>query len=96
MLVSDFHYDLPESLIAQEALAERAASRMLYLDRATGTIRDQAFRDFPDLLRPTDLLVMNNTRVFPARLYGRRSGARRLSSASGRQQGDSGGLRKMS
>ena len=76
MLVSDFHYDLPESLIAQEALADRAASRMLQLDRNTGALRDRMFRDFPDLLRSSDLLVMNNTRVFPARLYGRRSGAK--------------------
>jgi S-adenosylmethionine:tRNA ribosyltransferase-isomerase len=76
VLVSDFHYDLPESLIAQEALADRAASRMLHLDRTTGTIRDRVFRDFPELLRPSDLLVMNNTRVFPARLYGRRSGSK--------------------
>jgi S-adenosylmethionine:tRNA ribosyltransferase-isomerase len=73
--VSDFHYELPESLIAQEALADRAASRMLQLDRATGALRDRMFRDFPGLLCPSDLLVMNNTRVFPARLYGRRSGA---------------------
>lgn len=74
MLVSDFHYDLPESLIAQEALADRAASRMLHLGRATGAVSDQSFRDFPGILRPNDLLVMNNTRVFPARLYGRRGG----------------------
>ena len=74
MLVSDFHYDLPEELIAQEPLADRAASRMLYLNRATGHWHDRQFRDFPDLLRPDDLVVFNNTRVFPARLYGRRSG----------------------
>jgi S-adenosylmethionine:tRNA ribosyltransferase-isomerase len=74
VLVSDFYYELPEELIAQEALADRAASRMLHLDRTTGAVSNQVFRDFPDLLRPSDLLVMNNTRVFPARLYGRRSG----------------------
>jgi S-adenosylmethionine:tRNA ribosyltransferase-isomerase len=76
VLVSDFHYDLPESLIAQEALADRAASRMLHLDRSTGALHDRMFHDFPVLLRPSDLLVMNNTRVFPARLYGRRSGSK--------------------
>jgi S-adenosylmethionine:tRNA ribosyltransferase-isomerase len=76
VLVSDFHYDLPEELIAQEALADRAASRMLRLDRTTGAIRGQVFRDFPAILRSDDLLVMNNTRVFPARLYGRRGGAK--------------------
>ncbi|HZS96602.1 MAG TPA: tRNA preQ1(34) S-adenosylmethionine ribosyltransferase-isomerase QueA [Terriglobales bacterium] len=76
MLVSDFHYDLPEEQIAQEPLADRGGSRMLRLDRATGRVTDDAFRDFPDLLRPDDLLVLNNTRVFPARLYGRRGGSR--------------------
>ena len=76
MLVSDFHYDLPEELIAQEALADRAASRMLHLDRTTGAVNDRVFRNFPGILRPGDLLMMNNTRVFPARLYGRRGGAK--------------------
>jgi len=76
MLVSDFHYDLPPELIAQEPLADRAASRLLHLDRATGVLADRGFRDLPALLRPTDLVVFNNTRVFPARLYGRRAGLR--------------------
>jgi S-adenosylmethionine:tRNA ribosyltransferase-isomerase len=76
VLVSDFHYDLPEALIAQEALPDRAASRMLHLDRTTGAVSDRVFRDFPGILRSNDLLVMNNTRVFPARLYGRRTGAK--------------------
>jgi len=74
--VSDFYYELPESLIAQEALADRAGSRMLHLDKKSGAVRDLAFRDLPGLLRPDDLLVMNNTRVFAARLYGRRRGAK--------------------
>ena len=74
--VADFYYQLPEELIAQEALADRAASRMLRLDRSTGKIEDLCFRDLADRLRPDDLLVLNNTRVFPARLYGRRSGSR--------------------
>jgi S-adenosylmethionine:tRNA ribosyltransferase-isomerase len=70
----EFNYNLPRQLIAQEPLPERAASRLLHLDRGSGTIRDGWFRDFPSLLRPDDLVVFNNTRVFPARLYGRRSG----------------------
>ncbi len=79
MLVSDFDYRLPPELIAQEPLPDRAASRMLHLVRSVAPSRgmeDQFFHDFPDLLRPDDLVVFNNTRVFPARLYGRRSGAR--------------------
>ncbi len=76
VLVSDFDYHLPEELIAQEPLADRAASRMLRLDRATGVLRDSAFRELPEVLRPGDLLVLNNTRVFAARLFGHRSGRR--------------------
>jgi S-adenosylmethionine:tRNA ribosyltransferase-isomerase len=76
VLVSDFHYDLPADLIAQEPLADRAGSRMLRLDRRARAWQDRMFRDFPALLRDGDLLVVNNTRVFPARLYGRRSGER--------------------
>ena len=74
MLVSDFHYHLPEELIAQQPLPDRAASRLLHLSAASGSLADRQFRDFPDLLRPGDLVVFNNTRVFPARLYGRRAG----------------------
>jgi S-adenosylmethionine:tRNA ribosyltransferase-isomerase len=76
VLVSDFDYRLPEELIAQEPLQDRAGSRMLHLDRKAGHWRDRCFREFPELLRPGDLLVLNNTRVFAARLYGHRSGAR--------------------
>jgi S-adenosylmethionine:tRNA ribosyltransferase-isomerase len=76
VLVSEFDYHLPDELIAQQPLPDRAASRMLRLDRDSGQVRDLAFRDFPDLLRAGDLVVFNNTRVFPARLYGTRSGAR--------------------
>jgi S-adenosylmethionine:tRNA ribosyltransferase-isomerase len=72
--VSEFHFDLPEDLIAQEPLADRADSRLLRLESASGQIADCRFRDFPEFLRPDDLLVFNNTRVFPARLYGRRAG----------------------
>ena len=102
MLVSEFDYQLPEDLIAQQPPADRAGSRMLHLVRpredlehfATGpsltaaesmqtggnpapaSFEDRLFRSFPDLLRPGDLVVFNNTRVFPARLYGHRSGSR--------------------
>lgn len=74
MLVSDFHYDLPEDLIAQQPLPDRAASRLLHVSASNRNFQDSQFRDFPDLLRPDDLVVFNNTRVFPARLYGRRGG----------------------
>ena len=57
-------------------MSDRAASRLLRLNRSSGQLRDSRFREFPDLLRTDDLVVFNNTRVFPARLYGRRSGAR--------------------
>ncbi len=76
VLVSDFDYHLPPELIAQQPLPDRAASRMLHLQRTSGQWQDRGFRDFPDLLHPDDLLVLNDTRVFPARLYGHRSGAR--------------------
>jgi S-adenosylmethionine:tRNA ribosyltransferase-isomerase len=76
VLVSEFDYHLPAELIAQEPLPDRAASRLLQLNRRLGSFSDRWFRDFPDLLRPDDLVVFNNTRVFPARLYGRRSGAK--------------------
>ena len=76
MLLSDFHYDLPEERIAQEPLSDRSASRLLLLDRGSGELLDSRFSEFPELLRPDDLIVFNNTRVFPARLFGRRSGSR--------------------
>jgi S-adenosylmethionine:tRNA ribosyltransferase-isomerase len=76
MLVSDFNYDLPPESIAQEPLDDRAGSRLLHLNRQSAGWQDRQFREFPDLLRADDLLVVNNTRVFPARLYGRRSGER--------------------
>jgi S-adenosylmethionine:tRNA ribosyltransferase-isomerase len=74
VLVTDFHYDLPPELIAQQPLADRAASRLLHVSATDKTFTDGQFSDFPDLLRPDDLVVFNNTRVFPARLYGRRAG----------------------
>ncbi len=72
MLVSDFHYDLPGELIAQQPPAERSGARMLTLNRVTGAYADNYFRDFPDLLHEGDLLVLNNSRVIPARLFARR------------------------
>jgi S-adenosylmethionine:tRNA ribosyltransferase-isomerase len=76
VLVSDFDYRLPDELIAQQPLSARDASRMLRLGRATGDWSDRNFNELPDLLRPDDLIVFNNTRVFPARLLGRRKGSR--------------------
>ncbi|HKD83503.1 MAG TPA: tRNA preQ1(34) S-adenosylmethionine ribosyltransferase-isomerase QueA [Terriglobales bacterium] len=76
MLVSDFDYHLPEELIAQQPLADRAASRLLHVNRGRDVLRDCHFRDFPGMLRPDDLLVLNNSKVLPARLYGHRSGSR--------------------
>jgi S-adenosylmethionine:tRNA ribosyltransferase-isomerase len=76
VLVSDFDYRLPEELIAQEPLSDRAAARLLHLSRNDNRLDDLTFRDFPQLLRPDDLLVFNNTKVLPARLFGHRSGSR--------------------
>src|SRR2546430_16224483 len=74
--VSDFHYQLPQELIAQEPLPDRSASRLLHLEFASGVLHDRCFRDFPKLL-PTDVLVVvNNTPAFPARLYDSRSGSK--------------------
>ncbi len=79
MRVAEFDYALPEELIAQEPLADRASARMLVLDRAMGAWSDRIFREFPDYLRPGDCVVVNNTRVFPARLFARRpSGPARI------------------
>ncbi len=75
VLVSSFDFRLPQELVAQEPLADRAASRLLHMQRASGTMIDGLFRDLPGLLRPDDLVIFNDTRVFPARLYGRRNGA---------------------
>jgi len=72
MQKTDFHFDLPQSLIAQYPTPERTASRLLYLNRQTGDIKDKCFTDVLDLLKAGDLLVMNNTRVIPARLHGKK------------------------
>ncbi len=77
MQKSDFHYDLPQSLIAQYPLPERSAARLLTLDGRTGALADRRIRDLPELMQPGDLVVMNDTRVVPARLHGRKqSGGR--------------------
>ena len=73
MNVIDFSFDLPEALIAQYPLPDRTASRLLALDGSTGAIAHHVFKDIVDFLRPNDLLVFNNTRVIPARLYGHKS-----------------------
>ena len=70
MLIDDFDYKLPEELIASVPLPERTASRMLHIDRKSGVTKDRQFFELPAILRPGDLLVFNNTRVFPARLNG--------------------------
>jgi len=72
MQISDFDYQLPDELIAQQPLAERDASRMLIADRASQSWSDSYFKSLPDQLSAKDVLVLNNTRVFPARLHGRR------------------------
>ncbi len=73
VLVSDFNFHLPSELIAQDPPVARDGSRMLHLDRETGRFYDRQFRDLPDFLQPGDVVVFNDTRVFPARLYGRRA-----------------------
>lgn len=70
--VDDFDFELPADLVAQQPPPERGASRLLTLDRATGRVGHRQFADLPSLLQPGDVLVVNDTRVFPARLLGRR------------------------
>ncbi len=74
MQVSDFDYELPESSIAQQPLEDRAASRMLVVDRKAGRWDDRMFRELPEYLTAGDCLVVNNSKVLPARLYGHRDG----------------------
>jgi S-adenosylmethionine:tRNA ribosyltransferase-isomerase len=74
VLVEELNYDLPNELIAQRPLPQRDASRVLSLDRSTGAWTDGRFSDLPELLRGDELLVFNNARVLPARLFGRRAG----------------------
>ena len=74
MDVKDFYYDLPQELIAQDPLADRSGSRLLVLDRATGGMQHRHFADIVDYLNPADCLVINNTKVIPARLFGEKEG----------------------
>ncbi len=74
MKTSDFYYDLPEELIAQDPLADRSASRLLHLDRETGEIQHTDFKHITRYLNPGDCLVINDTKVIPARLYGSKVG----------------------
>src|ERR1700688_2895567 len=76
MLLSDFQFELPQGLIAQQPLPERDASRMLILNREKQAWQDSPFCALPDLLRGDELIVVNNARVIPARLFGRREGVR--------------------
>lgn len=78
MKVSDFHYDLPQELIAQRPLPERSTSRLLALDGASGVLQHLQFTGLPACLRAGDLLVFNNTRVIPARLWGRKASGGRV------------------
>ena len=74
MQKSDFYFDLPKELIAQEPCEPRDAARLLCLGRASGELRHAVFRDLPGLLQPGDLLVVNNSKVLPARLIGHKEG----------------------
>ena len=76
MLVSEFNFSLPAELIAQKPLADRSGSRLLHLGAGSAPPVDRLFCEFPELLRPGDLVILNNTKVLPARLYARRSGAK--------------------
>lgn len=88
MKKSDFHFDLPPELIAQEPLAERSASRLLCVPPGAGAFEDRMIRDLPDLLQPGDLLVFNDTRVIPARLHGRKETGGRVEILIERLLGD--------
>src|SRR4030042_966844 len=74
MRLEDFEYDLPPELIAQSPIEPRDSSRLMVMDRASGTIRHAVFRDVGEYLAPGDLLVFNDTRVIPARLYAHKEG----------------------
>jgi len=74
MKKSDFYFDLPEELIAQDPLEDRSSSRLLVVDKKTGKTQHRIFKDIVEYLRPGDCLVLNNTKVIPARLYGEREG----------------------
>jgi len=75
---TEFHYELPAELIAQQPLEQRSASRLLCFDRYSGGVGDRSFSDLPQLLKQDDLLVFNNTRVIPARLFGKKASGGKL------------------
>ena len=83
---SDFDYQLPTERIAQEPLADRASSRLLVLDRASGNIRHAGFSDFVDLVAPEDVLVLNTSRVIPARLHGMRDAGSEMRGSGGKAE----------
>lgn len=74
MKTSDFYFDLPEELIAQDPLEDRSSSRLLVLNKETGEVTHRVFKDIKEYLRPGDCLVLNNTKVIPARLIGEKEG----------------------
>ena len=74
MKTSDFYFDLPQELIAQDPLEDRSSSRLMVLDRKTGEIEHHIFKEVIDYLNPGDCLVVNNTKVIPARLFGSKEG----------------------
>ncbi|MBR5583563.1 MAG: S-adenosylmethionine:tRNA ribosyltransferase-isomerase, partial [Lachnospiraceae bacterium] len=74
MNIKEFYYDLPEELIAQDPLVDRSSSRLLTLDKNSGAFSHHVFRDIVDYLNPGDCLVVNNTKVIPARLMGEKEG----------------------
>ena len=81
MVVSDFHFDLPEELIAQTPPAVRGSSRMLVFKRETGALTDDVFASLPSHLQAGDLLILNDSRVLPARLFAQRAGLSRQKSS---------------
>ena len=88
MRTSDFHFDLPEHLIAQVPLSDRSSSRMLVLDGPTGNVSHSQFVELEALVHPGDLLVFNNTRVIPARLFGQKQTGGRVEILIERLMGD--------
>ena len=74
LLKSDFYFDLPEELIAQDPLEDRSSSRLLTLDKHSGAVEHHVFKEIIEYLKPGDCLVLNNTKVIPARLLGEREG----------------------
>ena len=92
MKTADFHFDVPAELIAQTPLAERSASRLLNVDGRSGSLSHLSFRDLPGLLTDKDLLVFNNTRVLPARLFGQKQTGGRVELLIERLLGDGNAL----